>query len=128
MRRVDRQHDTLQIDQSVPERGVGEFIPGPPALRHRDHQPTTPQARRMIRQRLPGHPEGLDQVGRIGRPLHQGQHYPRPGLIGQRVREPGQRIGMSDNLHRSGIQIPVYHKTMNIDGCGAVKQSTAPWS
>ena len=64
MRRIDRQHHAQKIGQRMPEPGIGQLIPGSPTLRHRHHQAAAAKARQMIRQRLPGHPQRIGQVGR----------------------------------------------------------------
>ena len=105
---VDREDHTQQIGQRVSEPGVGQFIPGPPALRHCDHQATTPQARQMARQACRDTPMvSARSAGYAGASTSDSITRARVGSDRACANRANTSAWVTANIHRR-IQIPVY--------------------
>ena len=97
--RIDRENQTQEIIQSMPDARIGQLVSGPTTLGHRDHEPATTQTPQMIGHRLTRDPDRLGQIGGMLRRLTQSQQDLRASGIGEGIAEPGQRIGMNHGLH-----------------------------
>ncbi len=71
--RINRENQTQEIIQSMPDARIGQLISGPTTLGHRDHQPATTQTSQMIGHRLTRDADRLGQIRGMPRSLTQSQ-------------------------------------------------------
>ncbi len=83
--------------------GVGQPVPGAPAIWDRFDEAASAQAGELVGHHLAGNAERVGEVGGVRRGFTQRQHDPRSGVIRQRVGEACERGGVRQSHGRSHI-------------------------
>ncbi len=94
------EHEPEELVERGRQVRVREAVPGATTVGNGLHETASAQARQLVRHDLPRDPEGVGEVGRVGRRLAERQEDARPGRIRKRVAESREGGGVRDGRGR----------------------------